>query len=324
MRRRSLALTMLALTPAVSRGARAQTVTHDVRLIVPYAPGGTVDLLGRMLAEALGPRLGGRNVVVENRSGGGTFIAMQAVATAPPDGHTLSLSATAVLATAPVLPGFTMPMDADHALAPVSSMIRVPMVLVCRPDAPYRTLPELIAFARAHPGKLNIGNSGLGGQTHLLAARLGHEAGIAMEQIQYRGGTPALLDILAGNADLYFSLLPESLPFIRDNRLRAIAFVSPERNATLPDVPLARETLADFTGDVGYGMVMAAATPPEWIAFWNAELNRVMKEPAFRRRLDARFLIAMNGTPEAYREEIMSDRRIWGEVIRAANIRAGS
>lgn len=319
MRRRSLALTLLALAPGA---ALAQTVTRDVRIIVPFAPGGTVDILGRMLGEALGPRLNGRSAVVENRSGGGTFIAMQAAASAP-DGHTLALSASAVLATAPVLPGFTMPLDTDHALVPVTSLIRVPMVLVGRPDAPYRTLPELIAYGRANPGKLNIGNSGLGGQTHLLAARLGHEAGIAMEQIQYRGGTPALLDILAGNADLYFSLLPESLPFIRDGRLRPIAFASPERYPALPDVPLMRETLPGFTGDVGYGLVMSAATPPEWIGFWNAEINRVMNDPPFRRRLEERFLVPMNGTAEAYREEIMSDRRVWGEVIRVANIRAG-
>lgn len=319
MRRRSLAFSLLALAPGA---AAAQTVTRDVRIIVPFAPGGTVDILGRMLGEALGPRLNGRSAVVENRSGGGTFIAMQAAANAP-DGHTLALSATAVLATAPVLPGFTMPLDTDHALVPVTNLIRVPMVLVGRPDAPYRTLPEVIAYGRANPGKLNIGNSGLGGQTHLLAARLGHEAGIAMEQIQYRGGTPALLDILAGNADLYFSLLPESLPFIRDGRLRPIAFASPERYPALPDVPLVRETLPGFTGDVGYGLVVSAATPPEWIGFWNAEINRVMNDPAFRRRLEERFLVPMNGTAEAYREEIMSDRRVWGEVIRVANIRAG-
>lgn len=319
MRRRSLALALLALAPGA---ALAQTITRDVRIIVPFAPGGTVDILGRMLGEALGPRLHGRSAVVENRSGGGTFIAMQAAANAP-DGHTLALSATAVLATAPVLPGFTMPLDTDQALVPVTNLIRVPMVLVARPDAPYRTLPELIAYGRAHPGRLNIGNSGLGGQTHLLAARLGHEAGLAMEQIQYRGGTPALLDILAGNADLYFSLLPESLPFIRDGRLRPIAFASPERYPALPDVPLMRETLPDFTGDVGYGLVVSAATPPEWIGFWNAEINRAMNDPAFRRKLEERFLVPMNGTAEAYREEIMSDRRVWGEVIRVANIRAG-
>jgi len=325
---RRQALATLALSfgavaaPAIARAA-GPVLTRDVRLICPYAPGGTVDLLGRMLAEAIGPRLGGRNIVVENRSGAGTFIAMQAAANAP-DGYTMAMSSTATLATTPVLPGAMAPIDVDKALANVTSLIRVPMVLVGQPNAPYRTLAELITYAKANPGKLNIGNSGQGGQTHLLAARLMHEAGIAMEQIQYRGGTPALLDIMAGNSDLYFSLLPESLPFIRDGRLRPIAFVSTERNTTLPDVPLARETIAGFTGDVGYGMVMAAGTPPEWLAFWNEEINRAMSTPEFRARLDSRFLVATNGTPAAYTAEIMEDRRVWGAVIQAAGIRAGA
>ncbi len=323
MRRLRLALALL-VTGCLAGAAPAQTITHDVRLIVPYAPGGTVDLLARLLAEGLGPRLNGRAAVVESRSGAGTFIAMQAVANAPADGHTLALSATAVLATAPVMPGFTMPLDPDRALAPVTSLIRVPMVLVGRPDAPYASLPALIAHAKAHPGKLNIGNSGTGGQTHLLAARLAHEAGISMEAIQYRGGTPALLDILAGNADLYFSLLPESLPFIRDGRLRPIAFASPTRNQALPEVPLMRETLPDFTGDVGYGLVAAAGTSPEWIAFWNAEINRAMRRPEMRERMAALFWLPTPGTAAAYREEILTDRRIWGGVITAAQIRAGS
>ncbi len=319
----SLLLVVLALGGGLP-AATAQTVTRDVRLIVPYAPGGTVDLLGRLLAEGLSQGMSGRSVVVENRSGGGTFIAMQAVANAPADGHTMSIASTATLATAPVLPGLTLPLDLDHALLPLISLIRVPMVLVGRPDAAFATLPQLIAHARAHPGRLNIGNAGQGGQTHLLAARLMHEAGITLEHIQYRGGTPALLDILSGNADLYFSLLPESLPFIRDGRLRAIAFVSPERNATLPAVPLARETLADFTGDVGYGMVLAANTPPEWVAFWNTAINRLMNRPDIRERMEKLFWVPTNGTPQAYGDEIATDRRVWGGVIRAANIRAGS
>jgi tripartite-type tricarboxylate transporter receptor subunit TctC len=323
MRPFQLALTLLA-SMAIGSGLRAQTVTHDVRLIVPYAPGGTVDLLGRMLAEALTPRLGGRSIVVENRSGAGTFIAMQAVANAPADGHTLSLASNAVLATAPVLPGMPMPIDPDKALVPVMNLIRVPVVLVGRPDAPYGTLPQLIAYAKANPGKLNIGQSGTGSQTHLLAARLGHEAGIGMEQIQYRGGTPALLDVMAGTADLYFSLLPESLPFIRDGRLRPIAFVSPERNPTLPDVPLAQDTLPGFTGDVAYGLVAAAGTAPEWITFWNTEINRFMNRPEIRERMAKLHWVPSNGTSAAYRDEIATDRRIWGGVITAANIRAGS
>ena len=323
MRLRRLVLPVLARLLG-SAAAHAQNVTRDVRLIVPYAPGGTVDALARMLAEALSPALGGRSVVVENRSGGGTFIAMQALMNAGPDGHTLSIASTAVLATSAVLPGMVMPIDLDRALQPLSSLIRVPMVLVGQPNAPFRSLAELIVHARANPGRLNIGQSGQGSQTHLLAARFKHEARLAMEEIQYRGGTPALLDILSGNADLYFSLLPESLPFIRDGRLRAIAFASPERNPALPEVPLMRETLPGFTGDVAYDLVVAAGTPPAWLAYWNAAVNRAMNAPEFRARAAALHWVPSNGTPEDYAAESARDRQVWGEVIRAAGIRAGS
>lgn len=323
MRRPCLALVLLGLLSAIAP-ATAQTVTRDVRLIIPFAPGGTVDLLGRLLAEGLGPRLNGRNVVVENRSGAGTFIAMQAVAHAAPDGHTLALAANTILATAPVMPGMVMPVDVDRALVPVVSLIRVPMVLVARPDAPYASLPALIAHGRAHPGTLNIGKAGMGGQTHLLAARLAHEAGLSVEHILYRGGTPALLDVMAGTADLYFSLLPESLPFIRDGRLKPIAFTSPERSPALPEVPLARETLPGFTGDVAYGLVAGAGTPPEWLEFWNAEVNRVMNLPEVQARMARLHWVPINGTAADYRAEIAADRRTWGGVILAADIRAGS
>ncbi|GGC30202.1 hypothetical protein GCM10011504_05520 [Siccirubricoccus deserti] len=317
---RRLVLLFALLLPSF---AGAQGITRDVRLIVPYAPGGTVDLLARILAEGLGPALGGRNIVVENRSGAGTFIAMQAVATAPADGHSLSLASNGVLSTAPVLPGMQMPIDPDRALLPLVNLIRVPVVLVGQPGAPFTTLPQLIAYAKANPGRLNIGQAGLGGATHLLAARLMHHAGIAMEMIQYRGGTPALLDIIAGNADLYFSLLPESLPHIRDGRLRAIAFTTDERNPALPEVPLVMETLPGFIGDVGYGAVMAAGTPPAWVAFWNAEINKVMNRPEVRARMEALHWILVNGTPEAYRAALMEERRIWGGVITAAQISVG-
>ena len=303
--------------------ARAQTVTQNVRLIVPFAPGGTVDLLGRLLAEGLTPMLGGRSVVVENRSGAGTFIAMQAVANAPADGHTLALSGTTNLATAPILPGSQLPIDPDRALLPLTNLVRVPMVLVGKPDAPFRTLPELIAFARANPGRLNIGNAGIGGLTHLLAERLMLESRIRMEQVQYRGGTPALMDIMAGNADLYFSLLPESLPFIRDGRLRPIAATAPARLSVLPDVALMSDALPGFVSDVGYGMVMAAGTRPEWVAFWNRAIGQVFQQPALQERMRQLMWQPAHGTPEAYREEILSIRRAWEPVIRAANIRVG-
>jgi tripartite-type tricarboxylate transporter receptor subunit TctC len=313
----------LLLAVLLAAPARAQEVAHDVRLIVPYAPGGTVDLLGRLLAEGLTPGLGGRAMIVENRSGAGTFIGMQAVASAPPDGHTLALASGTSLATAPIVPGNTLPIDPDRALIPVMNLIRVPIVLVGRPQAPYASLTELIAFARAHPGTLNIGQSGAGSLTHMLAARFAHEAGLQMEQIQYRGGTPALLDILAGNADLYFSLLPESLAFIRDGRLRAFAFASDQRSPTLPEVPLMRETLPGFVGDVAYGLVVAAGTPPAWLAFWNSRINAFMNRPEVRQRMHELLWVPVNGSAETYRSEIAADRITWGAVIRQAGIRAG-
>lgn len=321
---RSLLVSLAAAASFFAAPAtQAQAVSRDVRLIVPFAPGGTVDILGRLLAEGLTPSMNGRAVVVENRSGAGTFIAMQAVAQAAADGHTLSLASGSVLATAPVMPGMAMPIDPDKALAPVMNLIRVPVVLVGRPQAPYRTLPELISFAKARPGRLNIGQSGAGSLTHLLAARLGHEAGISMVEVQYRGGTPALLDVMAGNADLYFSLLPESLPHIRDGRLRPIAFASSERNPNLPDVPLVRDSLPGFTGDTAYGLVATAGTPPEWISFWNAAVNEFMDRPGTRERMKALLWVPVNGTSEAYRGEIARDRESWGGVIKAAGIRSG-
>ena len=320
LRRRSLLTLPLLAAPA----ARAQTLTQNVRLIVPFAPGGTVDVLARLLAEAMTPRLGGRAVVVENRSGAGTFIAMQATASAPPDGHTLLIASNTVLATAPILPGPPMPVDPDRALRPVANLISVPIVLVGNPQAPYRTLPELIAYAKANPGKLNIGHAGIGGLTHLLAERLCLEAGIAMTQVQYRGGTPALMDVMTGTADLYFSLLGESLGNIRDGRLRAIAAASPAPLPALPEVPLMQATLPGFVSDVRYGVVVAAATPPAWVGFWNTQLGEAMQAPTVRERMAQLHWDDTYGSAAAYREDILAQRETWRPVIQAAGIRAGS
>jgi tripartite-type tricarboxylate transporter receptor subunit TctC len=262
-------------------------------------------------------------VVVENRSGAGTFIAMQTTAQAPADGHTLLIASNTVLATAPVLPGPPMPVDPDQALRPVANLISVPIVLVGNPQAPYRTLPELIAYAKANPGKLNIGHAGIGGLTHLLAERLAREAGINMVQVQYRGGTPALMDVMTGTADLYFSLLGESLGNIRGGRLRAIAAASPAPLAALPEVPLMQATLPGFVSDVRYGVVVAAGTAPEWIGFWNRALGAAMRSPAMKERMAQLHWDDVYGSAEAYREDVLALRRTWQPVIEAAGIRTG-
>ncbi len=319
IRRFLLACLLLAAWPA-----QAQTVvTQNIRLIVPFAPGGTVDLLGRLVAEALTPMLGGKAVVVENRSGAGTFIAMQAVANAPADGHTLAFASTQTLATAPVLPGMTMPIDPDTALRPVANMVRVPIVLVGNPQAPYRTLEQLIAYGKANPGRLNIGQAGSGGLTHLLAERFALEAGLSMVQVQYRGGTPALMDVMSGTADLYFSLLGESLPHIRAGKLVPIAAAAPAPLAALPEVPLMKDRFPGFVSDVSYGIVVAAGTAPDWVAFWNRMLGEAMRQPLIRERAAQLHWVDAFGSPEAYGQEIQALRRAWQPLIEKSGIRMG-
>lgn len=313
----------LALALTLGTGAApAQTLTREVRLIVPVAPGGTIDAVARVMAQSLSPELG-RSIVVENRSGGGFFIGLQAVAQAPPDGHTLGIAPLSTMATAPVLPGMQAPIDLDRDLTKVVNLFRVPMLLVARPNAPFRSLPELIAWGRANPDRLTVGQSGNGTTTHLLAARLAQEAGLTMQQVAYRGGTPALADVMAGNVDLYFSLLSESLPQIRAGRMLPIAFTTTEPNPHLPDVPLLTNTYPGFTGAAAYGLVAPAGLPPEWVAFWARTMDRFLRRPDIRERLERTLVLEVTtGTPEAFRQEVDADRVTWGAVIRAAGIRA--
>jgi tripartite-type tricarboxylate transporter receptor subunit TctC len=264
--------------------AVAQEVTRDVRLIVPFAPGGSVDIIGRVLAEALPPVVGGRNVVVENRTGAGGFIGLQAVANAAPDGHILAVGSGTALSVAPVLPGLTMPIHPDRDLTPIANLVQVPMVLVVHPNAPFRTVGEIIARAKAAPGQVTAGTAGPGTSPHLLAARMANEAGIRLEYVPYRGGTPALLDLMAGRIDLYFSLLPESLPHIERGALRPIAAATKTRHPRLPDVPVMAETLPGYSGSSWYGLVGPAGLPPAWVGFWEQRISQVMTRPEVRAR----------------------------------------
>jgi tripartite-type tricarboxylate transporter receptor subunit TctC len=306
---------------ALPHPASAQEVTRDVHLIVPFAPGGSVDIVGRVLAEALPPLIGGRNVVVENRTGAGGFIGLQAVANAVPDGHTLAVGSGTALSVAPVLPGLTMPIHPDRDLTPIVNMVQVPMVLVVHPASPFHTLADIIARAKEAPGRITAGTAGPGTSPHLLAARMANEAGIRLEYVPYRGGTPALLDLMAGRIDLYFSLLPESLPHIERGALRPIAAATRTRHPRLPDVPLMADTLPGYSGSSWYGLVGPARLPPAWIAFWEQRINQALAKPEVRARFTQLVFDLANGTTAQFRAEIAEERRIWGAVIQAAGIR---
>jgi tripartite-type tricarboxylate transporter receptor subunit TctC len=317
--RRRLAASLAGLL-AAPRIAASQTVTRDVRIIVPYAPGGSVDILGRLLAEVLPPAIG-RNVVVENRSGAGAFIGLQAVANSTADGHTLGIAPDLGLAVSPVIPGATLPIDPDRTLIPTASLIQVPTLLVARNNAPFATLPELIAYARANPGRVTVGVSGTGTITHLLIARLAALTGISVEHIPYRGGTPALLDVIAGNVDLYFSLITESMPHVEGGKMRPLAVASPGRNAALPDVPALTETWPGFTGTADYGLVLPTGSSPAWIAYWNRMMVTTLETPAVRDRLAALRAVPTPGSAAEYAAKLTRERQVWGEVVRQAGIR---
>jgi len=298
-----------------------QEVTRDVRMIVPFAPGGSVDLIGRLLAEGLPPLIGGRNVVVDNRTGAGGLLGLQAVATAAPDGHTLCVGSGTAMSVGPVIPGLTMPIDPDRDLAPIIGLASIPMVLVAWPGVPYRTLPELIAYARAHPGQVIAGTAGPGTSPHLMAARIANEAGVEFEYVPYRGGTPALLDLVAGRIHIYVSLLTESMGQIQQGSVRAIASATTRPLPQLPDLPLISAVLPGYTGSSWYGLVGPAALPQSWIGFWASRIRQLMGRDDFRHRFTERLFEVTASTTEAFRAEVQAERRVWSGVIRAANIR---
>lgn len=326
MRRRifaaSAGMAGLAAAGLFRRPAWAQAPQREVRLIVPVAPGGTIDAVARLMAQGLSPQLG-QPIVVENRSGAAFFIGLQAVANAAPDGHALGIAPLATLATAPILPGMAMPIDPDTQLQPVVGLFRVPLVLVTGNHTGFGSVADMLRRARARPGAVSIGNSGNGTTTHLVAARLAQEGRAEMLQVAYRGGTPALTDLMGGNVDLYFGLLPEVIPFIRDGRMKALAVASLAPNPNLPGVPPVAQDLPGFSGAASYGIVAPARMPAEWVAFWNRTLVDFLHRPEIRGRMEgSMFLEIAAGTTERYRQDIAADRVTWGKVIRDAGIRA--
>lgn len=325
LRRRNLGAGALALAAggaARPRMAQGQAIQREVRLIAPVAPGGTIDAVARIIAQGLSPSLG-RSIVVENRSGGGFFIGLQAVANAAPDGHTLGIAPIATLATAPILPGMTMPINPDTQLQPVVGLFRVPLVLVAGRHTPYRDLDGLLQYARANPGRVSIGNSGNGTTTHLVAARFAREAGVEVMPVSYRSGAPALADLMGGNVDLYFALLPEVLAFIRDGRMKALAVASEAPNPHLPDVPLVARILPGFSGAASYGIVAQERMPAEWVGFWNRTLTEFLGSAEIRDRMErVMYLEITAGPADRMRAEVAADRVTWGRVIREAGIRA--
>jgi tripartite-type tricarboxylate transporter receptor subunit TctC len=319
MQRRSL----IAATLAAPALARAQTLPdRDIRLVCCFPAGGTGDLFFRILAERLAPVLG-RTVIVENRAGAVGMVAAEAISRMPPDGAVVVMTSMALYAVLPQIPGQPMPLDPMRDLTPVSNGCGIPNILVASPQSAFRTVKELIAAAKAAPGKLTFASGGTGSSQHLAGEMFRAMAGVDLLHVPYRGGAQAVVDLTAGRADLMFGNLPEFLGQIRGGTLRPLAWGGRVTSPLLPGLPRIADDVPDFEVDNWFGIGAPRDMPAALVAAWTKALATVHADQAFRQRLTENGLDSLLGTPEALLATIAADRARWGKVIREAGIRAG-
>jgi tripartite-type tricarboxylate transporter receptor subunit TctC len=320
-RRRFLQLAVgTAAFPAMSCIARAQTYpTRPVHLIAPYAAGGPNDITARMIGQWLSDRLG-QPFVIDNRTGAGGNIGTEAVVRAPADGYTLLLvsSSNAVNATLYDKLNF----DFIRDIAPVAGIIRVPNVMIVNPSVPAKTVPEFIAYAKANPGTLNMATSGNGSTTHVSGELFKEMTGVNLVVVAYRGGGPALVDLLGGQMQVMFEPTVAALEFIRSGKLRALAVTTATRSEVLPDIPTVSEFVPGYEASQWYGIGAPKDTPPDVVATLNKEINAALADPKLRARLADLGGIPTPMTPADFAKLIADETEKWGKVVRVGNIKA--
>jgi len=311
----------LALLAAGALSAQAQDFpTKPIRMVVTFPPGGSADAVVRMIVPRLNDKLG-QQVVVDNRPGAGGNIGLAIVAKAPADGYTLGVGAAGALsANVSLYP--QMPFDPVKDLKPVSMLAAIPFVIVGHPSLKARTLKELIAQAKADPGKLSIGHGGNGTAMHLSAALFSQMADIKLVEVPYKGSGPAALDVLGGQLPLAVVDLPASLQQIKAGKLIAYAVTSPQRLPTLPEVPTASEAgLPGYDSTGWFGVVAPAGTPAAIVARLNAEIAAALNDPQIQASMRNLGVEPAPGKPEAFEAYIGSETRKWAGVIKQANIK---
>jgi tripartite-type tricarboxylate transporter receptor subunit TctC len=320
MLRRLLPVLGLALLAAPA-GLAADLPERPVRIIVPFAPGGTSDIVARVLAEAAAPHLP-RGAVVENRAGGGGNIGAVEAARAPADGTTLLQCAFGPCGANPALyanPGYDLLRD----FAPVILTGAVRNVMAVRRDLPAGDVPAFIALARSQAGRVSFGSSGVGASNHLGPELLRSVTGIEMVHVPYRGSGPAITDLIAGRIDVFFDNLPSILPHIRAGSVRALAAVSDQRIGELPEVPtFAEQGVPGMAIDSWFGFMAPARTPAPAIAALNAAFNRALAEPRVRARLAELAVTPTGGTAEEMGTHVRGEVARWADVVRRQGIRA--
>jgi len=304
------------VAPALSRLAQAQTYpTRPLRLVVGFPPGGGTDIVARIMGRWLSERLG-QPLIIENKPGAGTNIAVQAVVNSPPDGYTLLFVTTSSATNATLYD--TLPFVFLRDIAPVAGLVRLPLVMQVNPSVPAKTVAEFIAHATANPGKINMASTGVGTSVHLAGELFKVMTGINMVHVPYRGGAPALTDMISGQVQVMFADLPSSLAHIQSGALRALAVTTATRSGSLPHVPTVGETLAGYEASSWYGIGAPMGTPPETIELLNREINAGLANPGIKVKLAEAGTTPMPFTPAEFGAHVAAETEKWAKVVKFA------
>ena len=306
--------TAAAQTPDASRFP-----TKPIRLIVPFPPGGSNDILGRFLAQKMSDRLG-QQTIVDNRAGADGIIGTELAARAPADGHTLVIVSTSYTMNPAI---HKLPYDPVKSLAPISLIASGGNVIAVHPSLPIKTVKELIAVAKAKPGQLRYSSSGIGGFNHFGGELFNTMAGVKLVHIPYKGGGPAMLDVMSGQVEMTFCTLIQALPHMRSGKLKALGVGSARRSPLLPEVPtIAESGVPGYDGTIWWGVLGPAGIPGAIVTRLNTEIGVILRDPEMGKRLVAEAAEPVIETPEAFGKLIVNDIGKWGSVAKQAGLRA--
>jgi tripartite-type tricarboxylate transporter receptor subunit TctC len=314
------ALLAVFVLGGVSRAAHAQGdfPTHTVNIVVPIAPGSSTDVVARLVADRLSA-IWKQPVVVQNISGGGQNIGAGRIAASPPDGYNLLVSPPPALTVNHLL--YKQLSYQPNDFTPITVLVEVPNVLLVRKDFPAKTVQELIAYAKAHPGKVTFGSQGMGSTAHMTASRLEALAGIQLVHVPYRGEVPVLTDMMAGQIDMFFGTFSTALPLYRDGRLRILAVAQDKREADIPEVPtMAEAGIANFNSTAWYGLVAPPHTPAPLVDRINRDVVAILDEPEVIAKLKTLSLKPVRGTPGETAAFIKRETALWSKVLKDANV----
>ncbi len=291
-----------------------------LRIIVPFPPGGGLDIVARTLSPKLSEALG-QQVVIDNRAGASGLVGTELAAKAAPDGYTIFMGTLGNLSVNPLL-FHKLPFDISRDFAPLTQAVAVTFMLYVHPSFPVKSVKDLIALAKSRPGQINYASSGSGGAPHLAAELFNSLTGVKMVHIAYKGSGPSFIDLLGGQVPLTFDSLTQGLQYVKSGRLRAVATLGPARSPVLPDVPTVGDTLKGYEVVNWFGVVVPAATPRDVINRLHGEIVKVLRMPDIRERLSSQGADPVGSSPEEFGAFMKSETAKWARVIKEANIRA--